>query len=49
MKTRISNKGKLSNCCQAWVRVEPKLDLINPLGKTFYYVCTNCGRACDTN
>ena len=36
-----------SSCCGAPVRVEPQEELEDIEGKTFYYICTNCGNPCD--
>lgn len=36
-----------SKCCNKPVRVEPADELEDPIGKTFWYVCTECGNSCD--
>ena len=36
-----------SNCHNAPVRTEPQDELDDPEGKTFFYVCTECGDTCD--
>lgn len=37
----------VSPCHKAKVRIEPKKDLVDQTGKTFYFVCNKCNKACD--
>ena len=37
----------VSPCHRPNVRVEPKKDLLDQTGKTFYFVCNKCNKACD--
>lgn len=36
-----------STCCLAHIRVGPKEELKDPEGKTFYWVCYKCNKACQ--
>ena len=37
----------VSPCHKVKVKVEPKKDLVDATGKTFYFVCSTCHKACN--
>lgn len=37
----------VSPCHRVKVKIEPKKDLVDQIGKTFYFVCPKCNKACD--